>query len=626
MRILLLLALLAPVSGAQTIEVENLFQPAPLTGMWKHHTGDDPRWADPAFDDSTWTSVTMPRPSRPDPRGITWYRFRIHLPEALPAEALSVLIGPLFPAYEIFANGRKIGQFGGPLGDQYGQLYARPVAFALPRATDLIIAIRSEDWNLAYGAQSTSAQRSLSWVGTEQSLADKASTWQLQRKEGTEPLRVAAVILFAGSLFFIILALMRRRDFEYLWIGIFLIGNSLFRFVQLVPEWLGSPDRATAGWYSVTFLLPTTFALLLFCQAVYKVKQDKIAWSAVGVLLLVYASMIPPIDEWLRTHNLSLGIWQPLLANLAELAIYSNFAWRGRHRPEKFWPIHLAFGVYIGANLIFYSIQTLAGLGVSGGGDLAPWEIGLRSAIVFLLFAMGLYLSLRSAAADQEQGRLQQELTAAAEVQALMLAAPSAANAAITVDCVYLPASEVGGDFYHVQRFPDGSQIAMVGDVSGKGLKAAMLVSVAIGVLRSLQSSSPASILKGLNDALAGSGGTGFVTCCCIRYEEGGTVTIASAGHPAPYCSGSEIEVVAGLPVGIVAGATWEETSITLMAGEQLTLVSDGVIEAENAQRELFGFERTREISGKCAQEIAEAAKAWGQNDDITVVSVRRNS
>ena len=219
--------------------------------------------------------------------------------------------------------------------------------------------------------------------------------------------------------------------------------------------------------------------------------------------------MIPPIDEWLRTHNLSSGIWQTLLANLAELAIYSSFAWRGRHRPEKFWPIHLAFGVYIGANLIFYSIQTLAGLGVSGGGDLAPWEIGLRSAIVFLLFAMGLYLSLRSASADQEQGRLQQELTAAAEVQALMLAAPSAANAAITVDCVYLPASEVGGDFYHVQRFPDGSQIAMVGDVSGKGLKAAMLVSVAIGVLRSLQSSSPASILKGLNDALAGSGGTG---------------------------------------------------------------------------------------------------------------------
>ena len=74
-----------------------------------------------------------------------------------------------------------------------------------------------------------------------------------------------------------------------------------------------------------------------------------------------------------------------------------------------------------------------------------------------------------------------------------------------------------------------------------------------------------------------------------------------------------------------VAEADWEETRITLRPGAQVTLVSDGVVEAENAQRELFGFDRTREISGKSAREIAEAAKAWGQNDDITVVTVQRS-
>ena len=210
--------------------------------------------------------------------------------------------------------------------------------------------------------------------------------------------------------------------------------------------------------------------------------------------------------------------------------------------------------------------------------------------------------------------------------QSLMLAPPSAANADTTVECVYLPASEVGGDFYHVQRYPDGSQVPLVGDVSGKGLKAAVLVSVAMGVLRSLQSSSHSSILKSLNDALAGKAGAGFVTCCCVRYEPGGTVTIASAGHPATYCRCDEIQVAAGLPVGIVAGTMWEETSIVLMVGEQMTLVSDGVIEAENSRRELFGFDRTREISGKSVAEISDAAKAWGQNDDITVVTVRRNA
>ncbi len=77
----------------------------------------------------------------------------------------------------------------------------------------------------------------------------------------------------------------------------------------------------------------------------------------------------------------------------------------------------------------------------------------------------------------------------------------------------------------------------------------------------------------------------------------------------------------AGLALGIAAGVEYAEF---VTRGEQFTLVSDGVVEAENPQRELFGFERTRAISMTSALEIAEAAKAWGQNDDITVVTVRR--
>ena len=131
--------------------------------------------------------------------------------------------------------------------------------------------------------------------------------------------------------------------------------------------------------------------------------------------------------------------------------------------------------------------------------------------------------------------------------------------------------------------------MVLVGDVSGKGLKAAMLVSVCVGILRNVESSSPAQILAALNRGLVGHTGGGFVTCCCARFDADGTVTIANAGHPSPYVDGREVE-------------------------------------AESAQRELFGFDRTREISTRSAQEIAEAAKAWGQNDDITVVTVRRNA
>ena len=82
--------------------------------------------------------------------------------------------------------------------------------------------------------------------------------------------------------------------------------------------------------------------------------------------------------------------------------------------------------------------------------------------------------------------------------------------------------------------------------------------------------------------------------------------------------------VESGLPLGVAAGIDYSETETWLREGEQMAFVSDGVVEAVDAKGLLFGFEHTREISGKPAQEIAEAARAWGKNDDITVVTVLR--
>ena len=115
------------------------------------------------------------------------------------------------------------------------------------------------------------------------------------------------------------------------------------------------------------------------------------------------------------------------------------------------------------------------------------------------------------------------------------------------------------------------------------------------------------------------------IAVCCVRYSLGGKVTIASAGHRAPYRMGREVEVAPGLPVGVASEMEWGETTIELRSGEQLTIVSDGVVEAANAKGELFGFEGTAAAQAKSAAEIAAAAKAWGQNDDITVVTVGRS-
>lgn len=187
----------------------------------------------------------------------------------------------------------------------------------------------------------------------------------------------------------------------------------------------------------------------------------------------------------------------------------------------------------------------------------------------------------------------------------------------------YLPAKEVGGDFYRIFAVEGGAILVVVGDVSGKGLMAAMTVSVLMGAMEAMRSRRPGEFLAELNNVAKAHLESGFVTCCAALITPSGDMTIANAGHPAPYCDGREAEVEAGLPLGIVPGVAYAES---VMHGERFTFVSDGVVEAENAQRELFGFDRTRDISSKPAQEIAEAAKAWGQNDDITVVTVRRNS
>ena len=190
------------------------------------------------------------------------------------------------------------------------------------------------------------------------------------------------------------------------------------------------------------------------------------------------------------------------------------------------------------------------------------------------------------------------------------------------VETAYLPAHEVGGDFYYIL---DG-RVLIVGDVSGKGLKAAMLVSLLIGVLLDTPERSPGKVLAAMNNALIGQTDGGFVTCACARFDDTGLATIANAGHLPPYLDGSQAKINSSLPLGIVSRLTYDETSLSVAPNSILTFVSDGVVEAANARRELFGFDRTREISTASARDIVESARAWGQNDDITVVTVRHKS
>jgi serine phosphatase RsbU (regulator of sigma subunit) len=228
----------------------------------------------------------------------------------------------------------------------------------------------------------------------------------------------------------------------------------------------------------------------------------------------------------------------------------------------------------------------------------------------------------------RRQAQLEGELAAAQEVQRILVPEQTGDVLGFAIESVYEPAQQVGGDFFQILPIGGGGVLIVVGDVAGKGLPAAMLVSVLVGAVRAVveYTSGPAEILANLNERLVGRSGGAFSTALAAFIAPDGRVTIANAGHLSPYLDGREVELPGALPLGIASAARYETVEFQMNGGSRLTFYSDGVIEAQRPSGELFGFERAREVSMMSAAEIVETAKQFGQEDDITVVTVTRTA
>jgi len=243
------------------------------------------------------------------------------------------------------------------------------------------------------------------------------------------------------------------------------------------------------------------------------------------------------------------------------------------------------------------------------------------------LLAIGAVLLSRFLRVSRQQARSAAELEAARVVQQVLLPEPNTSIEGFLVEAEYLPAAEVGGDFYQILPTSDGGLLLVTGDVSGKGMPAAMLVALLVGAIRTeaAHTSDPAVLLETLNRRVYGRMSSGFATCAALHIASDGTSLLANAANPAPYLNGEEMGLSGALPLGMMAEVSLENYSFTLHPGDILTFVSDGVIEAAKLEsRELFGFDRTRAISCLPASEIVEHAYGFGQNDDITVMTVTR--
>jgi serine phosphatase RsbU (regulator of sigma subunit) len=250
-----------------------------------------------------------------------------------------------------------------------------------------------------------------------------------------------------------------------------------------------------------------------------------------------------------------------------------------------------------------------------------------------LLLVAILYAAWRySVEQSSRQSALEQEYRSAQEVQRVLIPDTLPTLPGYDLTSAYRPAREVGGDFFQILPLDDprhgGSTLILLGDVSGKGLKAAMAVSLIVGALRALAEDhpDPADLLAQLNRRLAGRLQGGFATCLALRVASDGQCSVASAGHPAPLINGNEVILPGALPLGLTADAEYASIEFALPTGDHLALYTDGLLEARKPSGELYGFERLGALfaARPGAADAADAAVKFGQDDDITVLTAER--
>ena len=246
-----------------------------------------------------------------------------------------------------------------------------------------------------------------------------------------------------------------------------------------------------------------------------------------------------------------------------------------------------------------------------------------------------------------ERERLEQELQVARRIQQAALPASVPELEGWQITPFYRPAREVGGDFYDFHLLSEGRLGVVVGDATGKGVPAALVMSTACGMLQAVSQasdpSSPGGVLVQVNEALSARIPTNmFVTCFyAVLDPERGTLRYANAGHDLPYLwRGDKCEELRarGMPLGLMPGMSYEENEIVLDAGEAALFYSDGLVEAHDSQREMFGFPRLKALVAKHGDEegalgnvlleelYSFVGDSWEQEDDITLLTLRRSA
>lgn len=623
---------------AQHADLSTIQKPSYIEGIWRVKAGDDLEWARSEFDDSDWMLVDPQRnlleyfpKDRPE---ILWYRIRVKV--SLYQTTLALAEVHVSHAFEIFVNGEKLIS-DGTISPYRPYTYFAYLVSNVPRkdidSGTLVIALRVHLSRGEWTAPIPGLNYDNLLLGRRAALEDSL----LLRRITTYAASCLTVLLglVVGVLAFASYSVQRKRT-EYLWIVFTALGalatlswQVFLRTSNLPLNWSACVD----GILMLCVLLGSIFMYLAFLR-VKPSRRVGVALALASALALV--DVVGADYEWmLPSARLALAMPLLLIAYIAIPILLFVHLRRGNREagilliPAFLQGVAANLRVFMGALAWIPPLSTWAYL---VGERMTNYRVGpfvvqladVANALFWL--ALGLILVLRTIRISHEEARMEDQLEAARQVQSVIVPEKMDDVPGYSVEAVYRPAQQVGGDFYQVWPTADGGLLLVLGDVAGKGLPAAMMVAVLIGSIRTLAqiTSDPSQILCEMNARLLGRTNGGFSTCLALRMNADGNGTLASAGHLPPYLNGRELEMPGALPLGLAPSQGYELRRLKLEPGSRITFYSDGVVEAQNAKGELLGFDRARDLSTRGAKEIADAAGAFGQEDDITVVVIER--
>ncbi|MGC2163658.1 MAG: SpoIIE family protein phosphatase [Silvibacterium sp.] len=643
--------LLAP-GFASTLKVENPGTGSvPLDGKWQFHLGDDLSWANPSFDDSAWEQIsadtTWGAQTHPSYAGFAWYRRHIDIGNSGAAKTnnLAILIPPVDDVYDLYWNGKKIGSYGAmPPSAKWWEV-GHSAVYKLPLSSGSgVLALRV--WKAPLSSIDPSTNGGIEGVpliGDADVLGSQAMLPYYRHDERLLPsLLIAAVVLVAGILSFLMYFRDRRQGL-YLWLALYLVSGGLsalqglaaYRFtstfrVQQLETQLLNCFQDISIWIILLFLFGIAYDRRWRRATAWLVALYLAAQVGDCATIFIWAkgwSALP----WIDAITTAIYETAPLY-----IFVIIGFGLTSRKR-LTLWPLIVAAGLngiyswltgILGQGIRFthWTLNAhILNIGFHAGGSF----FGIGFVLSTLLFLALIFTIAREQFLERErQSRVEMEIKSAQEVQKILVPEVTPAIPGFAIASIYRPAEEVGGDFFQVIPADDGGALIVLGDVSGKGLKAAMTVSLIVGTLRTLAdyTQSPAEILSGLNRRLIGRTDGGFATCVIACIEPDGSVALANAGHLAPFRNEAELPVAGSLPLGLTLDAEYDELVFRLHENDSLTFYTDGVLEARSQTGELYGFDRVAHLaaSNPSVEQIVEAACAFGQKDDITVLRVTR--